>query len=149
MSTARVSTALTTAAAWPRSPHLSVAESPLEVTVTQPRPSLAIVGVVGELDVATASRLHAVLERRLVGVGGTVVVDLSQVCFLAIAGVNALIDVQRRAQAERWNLRLVTEPRCVRRLLALTGLQTSFDCHSSLHRALLAYRTDRLAESTG
>lgn len=85
---------------------------------------ISVVCVVGEQDYTTAAELRdrlacAAAQNPM----GCVVVDLAGVTFMDCAGLRPL----REARVQLGNrLRLRAVPRPVRRLLALTGLQTTF-----------------------
>lgn len=78
-----------------------------------------VVRVGGEIDLETAPALRSFLTAQLgtLGRGPVVVVDLSGVRFIAIAGVRALLDAQCHATAHGLGFRLASCPRAVRRLL--------------------------------
>ncbi|MDA0566940.1 STAS domain-containing protein [Streptomonospora sp. S1-112] len=90
---------------------------------------VAVVAVVGEIDIATADDMHA----RLVGAGSgprraaAVVADLSRVEFFDASGVRALVSARRRL-AERGVRLLLGEPaHAVARTLEVLGLAASFE----------------------
>jgi anti-sigma B factor antagonist len=98
----------------------------LEVGISGPATTL--VKVVGEIDIATAPLLSETLRPHL-ATGETVLVDLSAVTFLSVAGLNVLVDAHRSASAGGGHLKLVIGPRCVNRVLSTTGLDTVLDCY--------------------
>ncbi|WP_165777594.1 STAS domain-containing protein [Amycolatopsis antarctica] len=119
-------------------PAVPVRCGSLSLTVTRPGRGTAavVVHVAGELDVLTAPALRALLWPRLVCAARTVVVDLSQVTFLGLAGVRVLDAALLRASAGEVDLRVVTGPRCVERALELTGAASRLDCHGDVATAL-------------
>jgi anti-anti-sigma factor len=57
-------------------------------------------------------------------------VDLSEVAFLATAGLSALVELDDRCRASGTSLRLVTS-RSLRRIMELTGLEVAFTLYGS------------------
>ena len=114
---------------------------PIDTTVTRPRPGVVLLAVDGELDTLTTPRLaadlNAVLDTAL-GEGAAVVIDLSDVMFLASSGLAVLVDGARRAGAAARRLHLVIASRAVTRPLEVTGADTLFDTHADLDAALAA-----------
>jgi len=101
------------------------AADPLAVTSTRPRPGLALIRVVGEVDVLTEPGLRAVLARSLADVAGeetpSVVCDLEGVTFLGATGVDVFVDAWQQALAEGVWLVLVARHRTVLRPFRLTA----------------------------
>ncbi|PPK70875.1 anti-sigma factor antagonist [Actinokineospora auranticolor] len=98
----------------------------------------AVAAVRGEIDLVTAPRVRAALLGALAPPDLLLlVVDLSDVDFLAAAGLGVLVDVRDRARARAVDLRLVADRRSVLRPLDVTGLRQSFRVHAD-RRALLA-----------
>ena len=114
---------------------------PIDTTVSRPRPDVVLLAVDGELDTLTTPRLaadlNAVLDTAL-GEGAAVVIDLSDVMFLASSGLAVLVDGARRAGTAARRLHLVTASRAVTRPLEVTGADTLFDTHPDLDSALAA-----------
>jgi anti-anti-sigma factor len=71
----------------------------------------------GELDVATARELEAVLATQ----SGTVVVDLRELSFIDLAGLRMLLDADARSRQDGMNLSFIPTP-MVRRLFELAAL---------------------------
>ena len=71
----------------------------------------------GELDLATAQDLEAVLATR----SGPVVVDLRKLSFIDLTGLRVLLDADARSRQDGQNLRFIPGPR-VRRLFELAEL---------------------------
>ncbi|HVW43201.1 MAG TPA: STAS domain-containing protein [Amycolatopsis sp.] len=97
--------------------------APLRLTLTRPDRHTAVVAVAGELDASTAPRLSEMVLARLRGTLRAVVVDLSEVDFLAAAGISVLVRANLLARHRGIDLRIVTGGnRCVARALEITGL---------------------------
>ncbi|MFF7331746.1 STAS domain-containing protein [Streptomyces sp. NPDC090306] len=102
---------------------------------------LAVVGISGELDEATAGSLHTEIVE-LLETHTDLVLDMSAVTFCDSSGFNALLRIRRRtSEAGGW-LALAGPPPQVSQLLALiSGDEPLFDVHPSLDRALTAYKS--------
>ena len=97
-----------------------------------------VVGVVGEVDSDSAPALRAALADAVDrSAGGPCVVDFTGVTFLGSAGLTALLDATRQADALGRSLRVVVPAdRHVFRLLELTGLDTVLRLHHGAAEAL-------------
>jgi anti-sigma B factor antagonist len=104
-----------------------VAQSPLlRLVVDTATPTTTLISVAGEIDAGTAPQLAEALQPHLT-TRETVLVDLSAVTFLSAAGLHVLVDAHWSTQASGGAVKLITGPRCVDRVLALTGLDTVLD----------------------
>lgn len=107
--------------------------------LSHPGNGAVVVQLDGELDAATAPRLAELLQCRLTSALTTVVVDLSGLKFLGVAGVSVLARAALRAEAEHVAFRVVTGPHCVDwALRAAQGLQPRLACYRSLAAAVEA-----------
>ena len=93
---------------------------PFAVEVEQ-RDAIAIVTVVGELDVATAPHLEQAFARLEPGYE-TLVVDLSNCAFFASSGISILLEETHRAKTAGFKLLVVKAPPQVQRMFDLAGL---------------------------
>ncbi|MEU4524358.1 STAS domain-containing protein [Amycolatopsis sp. NPDC024027] len=85
-----------------------------------------LVEVTGEVDLGTARRLDAVLQDRVDGDVGELVIDLDGVTFFSVAGLNSLLRAQLLADSAGALLTVdAGRSRAVRRLFTL--LPTDFD----------------------
>ncbi len=84
--------------------------------VVQARPGS--LRLVGELDAAGVPEVWA----RLVGVDGDAELDCAGLTFIDASGVRLLVAVQADCHARGAKLSIVNPPRCLTRLLELTGL---------------------------
>ncbi|MEV6447858.1 STAS domain-containing protein [Amycolatopsis sp. NPDC051716] len=85
-----------------------------------------LVEVSGEVDLGTARRLDAVLQDRVDGDVGELVIDLRGVTFFSVAGLNSLLRAQLLADSAGALLTVdAGRSRAVRRLFTL--LPTDFD----------------------
>ena len=96
------------------------AASSVPLTVDRARQK-TLVSVVGELDFIDAPAF----ERSLLDIVGegrpTVEVDLSQLSFLSVAALDALLRVKHTAQQAGCQFRVVNPSAAVRRLLTISG----------------------------
>ncbi|WP_433262293.1 STAS domain-containing protein [Actinosynnema sp. CS-041913] len=88
-------------------------EQPLFTVESSSHDGVLKVSVVGEVDMDTAPRIRAAL-----GSASTVVLDLEGVTFFGSAGIQLLVDAQRRVR----DLAVVATRRPVLRPLSVTGL---------------------------
>jgi anti-sigma B factor antagonist len=125
---------------------------PIDTVTTRPRPDVVLLTVDGELDTLTAPRLAAELDAALdvaLAEGATVVVDLSEVTFLASSGLAVLVEGARRAAPSPGRLHLVVASRAVTRPLEVTGADTLFPTHADVAAALAAVAPDVAAPPGG
>ncbi|WP_063747043.1 STAS domain-containing protein [Saccharothrix sp. NRRL B-16314] len=87
---------------------------------------VAVVGVVGELDMATVPVVEEFVQRRLGDEVGTLVLDLSGVTFLGSTGINLLISLDAACAESGAKLRLVANTQAVLRPLEVTDMTRHF-----------------------
>jgi anti-anti-sigma factor len=87
---------------------------------------VAVVGVAGELDMATVPEVEEFVLRRLADGIGTLVLDLSGVTFLGSTGINLLIKVDAACAEAGTKLRLVATTQVVLRPLEVTEMTAHF-----------------------
>jgi anti-sigma B factor antagonist len=86
-----------------------------------------VLGVRGEIDVATAPVLRTALTRVVASGATTVTVEMSGVTFLDSSGIGVLLGAHRRLREERdGSLRVTGARETVRRVLDITGLSDTF-----------------------
>lgn len=102
-----------------------VRPSEFEIEHTREGPHLAV-SVAGELDMRTSPMLTEHLSRALSDEVTMVTLDLGRLTFMDSTGVRLLIELNNRAQQERWQLRL-RAPRHEAAMLVLrvTGTDTA------------------------
>lgn len=76
----------------------------------------------GELDIATAPQLSAALARVAVP-GRAVRVDLGGLVFMDSTGMRSILEANRDAQREGWELRLARAPEPVQRVFGMSGVE--------------------------
>jgi anti-sigma B factor antagonist len=112
------------------------AERPLHVTSRQ-LPAAVVVAAAGEIDLSTADDFAVAVRTAFVFRPGTVVIDLTDVQFLASAGLSVLIEAERSANETGQLLRVVVgEHRSVGRSLATSGLADHLTLFDELDDAL-------------
>jgi anti-anti-sigma factor len=85
-----------------------------------------VVGVSGEIDVASAAKLREELLGALRRHGARLALDLGGVTFMDCAGVNVLLAARRHARLEGGWVRVARASRRARNILMLTGLHREF-----------------------
>lgn len=109
-------------------------EAPL-VTRVERDASTAIVHVAGEIDLSTAPMLRESIVTELKESPSLLIVDLTEVTFLASAGLNELIVAGEHA-APLTKLRIVAAGSVVLRTLCLTGLDNVLSIFPTVEEAL-------------
>jgi anti-anti-sigma factor len=87
----------------------------------------AVVALVGEIDVATASEVKSCLERCLAEGGVDVSVDLSEVTFLGSPGLSVLLSFKRKLEPPGGHLRLRNPSPNASKVLGISGLASSLE----------------------
>jgi anti-sigma B factor antagonist len=90
----------------------------LSVSVRE-RGQSVVVEVDGELDLASAPELERALRQAWLQERGLVVVDLTDLRFIDMAGLRSLLTAQQQAEQEGRQLLLANVPDAVRRVMAL------------------------------
>jgi anti-anti-sigma factor len=123
---------------WDEGPTVGAdAEHPLHVT-SRRLPAVVIVTAVGEVDLATAEHLAVAVRAAFSGRPGAVVIDLSEVEFLASIGLAVLAEAELTATETGQLLRVVTGEHhpVVARSLSTSGLAHHLALFSDLDDAL-------------
>lgn len=95
--------------------------TPFEVRLTPDRDRL-LVAPLGELDIATAERMNAVLLEQFENGFAHVVVDLRELAFIDSTGIRILWHAHRRSELDGTRLSVIPGHGPVNRALLLTGL---------------------------
>jgi len=106
--------------------------------------AVQVVSVAGEVDLLTAPQLRAAIEAAFADAGSSmVVVDLTDVGFLASAGLGALVEAVEQAQQRRQPLRVVVDHnRPVIRPLQISGLSDVLAVYETVEAALAGVPKD-------
>lgn len=96
----------------------------------------AVVTVIGEVDLESASQLgdHALVAMQ--DVCPDVALDLSGVTFMDSTGLKVLLSIQRRADLASGSFAIAGATRPVRKILSLTGLDQTFHIFDSMDELL-------------
>lgn len=97
--------------------------------------STALVAVSGEVDVLSAPRLEKAVAEAVADEPARLVIDLTDVAFLASAGLAVLAGNKQR-NADRVDFRVVAEGSATGRPLHLTGLDREFAVYPTREQAL-------------
>lgn len=81
-----------------------------------------VIGVSGELDLASSPALEQELERGAASKAELVVVDLRKLEFMDSTGLSVLVRAHQRATEKGQRFAVVRGPQQVQRLLSLTGV---------------------------
>ncbi len=119
--------------------HHPTGTPPLTTSITRPRAGAVVLAVDGEVDTLTAPPMEQAMGKLLADTDDVVlVVDLTNVTFLASSGLAVLIRAAHRATARDLRLRLVVPGRAVRRPLEVTGSDQLFAVYQDVQAALAA-----------
>ncbi|MFI6513659.1 STAS domain-containing protein [Streptosporangium sp. NPDC050855] len=103
-----------------------------------------VLRVIGELDAVTVPAVAESLDEALLTFEEVLlVVDLTQVTFIASAGVGAMVEIRQKVQQRRGRLVVVLAPQGrARRLFELTRMVDHFETRLTLPEAVHALRPD-------
>ncbi len=93
---------------------------------------LCVIRPEGDLAGPEADALRRAAEARVGRGNADVVIDLQATPFISGTGLEALLDVKRRCDANGGRLRLTRLPGNCRQILRLTRLEDRFECHAQL-----------------
>ncbi|WP_433754414.1 STAS domain-containing protein [Nocardia sp. CA-135398] len=112
----------------PRSAHVRVVR-------TRPCVGVTLYSVFGEVDSCTAAEFERQLLATLHTAAPTIVIDLSELGFLGVAGLEVLDDARVWSQHTH-EMYLVTGTECVDHAIAASGMSACFDIFANLDDAL-------------
>ncbi|NBM20976.1 STAS domain-containing protein [Streptomyces sp. GC420] len=102
----------------------------------------AVVAPAGELDHHTADLLREPLEKAVESGSPRLIVDCSELEFCDSTGLNVLLSVRLRAEAEGGAVHLAGMQPVVARVFEITGAEAVFSVHDTLEEALAALNAD-------
>jgi anti-sigma B factor antagonist len=108
----------------------------LGLTVDETHPSLTVVAVAGEVDVATAPSLRARLVELIAAGKINLVIDLEGVGFLDSTGLGVLVSTVKRVRSDGGDLSLVCANQHILKVFEITGLTSVFTIHATIGDAL-------------
>jgi stage II sporulation protein AA (anti-sigma F factor antagonist) len=108
--------------------------SEFDVVVDAMSPGVAVVRVLGELDLATCERIEEAFTSA--ASAPRVIVDLTGCTFLDSSGVRVLVTAHRDASTVGGGVELVASDPNILRVLEITSLNTVLTVHSTLEAAL-------------
>ncbi|MFF4779057.1 STAS domain-containing protein [Microtetraspora fusca] len=109
------------------------------------RPAHTVIGLHGEIDIATSPALRQRLRNALQHSEDVLILDLSRVSFCDASGLAVLVGIKRRTRQVGITLRLAAPgPRMIE-LLRITGLDRSFTIHPTLSSAIASRDRDMAA----
>lgn len=117
-------------------PDIPVWHSGMRLHSWRPTSTAIVVHVAGELDASNAGRLHELLAPRLASTAEVIVLDLSEVEFFGVVGLELLAHARRRTAHREMTMRVVDGPVCVERALWAAGWAEAVETYSSLQDAL-------------
>jgi anti-sigma B factor antagonist len=112
-----------------------VSPAPPLAFVTRVDGSTRTLTVGGELDIAVVEHLSSELRRVLADAPELLVLDLSAVTFIDVAGVRAVRDACWRACAQSAYVTIIPGPERVQRVFGLTGLESTLPFAMASRRA--------------
>jgi anti-anti-sigma factor len=110
-------------------------------TAVKYRGDVAVLAVAGEVDNLTASALEDAIDRVVRDGLTTLIIDLSEVTFLASIGLAILASTHDRLD-EGAGFAVVADGAATSRPIQLTGLDQCFSLHSTLDEALASVHTE-------
>jgi anti-anti-sigma factor len=121
----------------------------MAIHVTGSDDGIGVVAVEGRIDTATARSVEQAINGLLDTGVQRVVVDFSNVTYVASAGIRALILAQRRAQqfAGGGGIQLAALTPNVQEIFSIAGLEQMFKFHKTVDDARASFRPRSAPES--
>jgi anti-sigma B factor antagonist len=88
----------------------------------RPGPDRVVLGLCGELDLASAPLLESELENAVLGPSSTIVLDLNELGFIDSTGLRTILSAHERARERGGQLLLTGCSEQVKRLLSIAGV---------------------------
>ncbi|PSL51664.1 anti-anti-sigma factor [Saccharothrix carnea] len=121
-------------------------DTPATTTRVHHHDDVAVVEVVGEIDMACETPVRTALVTQLDQRPAGLVVDLTEVDFFGSAGIQLLVEAIERAERRGVALAVATDRRAVLRPLEITLVREVVDVHPTLADAIAAVRADDLPQ---
>ena len=106
------------------------------VELERPSETIAVITLVGEVDIYSAPHFKEVLLQGIEGGAHTVVVDLSGVTFIDSTALGVLVSGAKRVRPQSGSVELVCKDENIARVFEITGLDRIFGIHSTREEAL-------------
>jgi anti-anti-sigma factor len=110
----------------------------LDVTI-EPRGSLAVARVVGNIDAVTADSLLTALQAAIGDGHAQLVADMSGVGYTSSAGLRSLLGAMKEARRSGGDLRLAAADPKVLKVLQLSGFTSILRLYPDVEAALASY----------
>jgi anti-sigma B factor antagonist len=122
-----------------------VGPAPFEASAAEIEQGLHVVEVRGELDLSTAADLEAPLEEAIAAADGSLLLDLTNCEFIDSTGIALIVRAWQRVDGRSQNgsgsrVVLCCQNEQVRRVLGVTGLESSIAIFATRDEALAALR---------
>lgn len=114
--------------------------APFEATAAQLDDGIRVVAVRGELDLSTAPELEGPLNDAIAVGDASVLVDLSECEFIDSTGIALIVRAWQKLGRGDGRLVLCSHNLQVRRLLKITGVESSIPMHEQRDAALAELR---------
>lgn len=121
----------------------------LHLTVQHPHPGLAVVALIGAVDVQTAPILRSRALEIIQQGHPDVALDLAQVDFCDSAGLSAIIGIWHAAREAGGSLSLANVPDRLMRMLSITGVDSLLPVHATTADAVAAMTDGPTASASG
>jgi anti-sigma B factor antagonist len=128
---------------------MSFAEPRFRTTERDVDDRTTIVAVDGEIHVSTAPEFSGALGASVEDGRTQLVLDLSGVMFIDSTGLSVLLNALRRTTRAGGRMALVCTNPTVLRLFEITRLDSTFDIHADLERALAAVQAPAGGSDSG
>ncbi len=102
----------------------------------RPTSTAVVLRIAGELDMSSAPRLQDALEPRLSSTAETIILDLSELRFLGVAGLELITQARQCAARRGIQVFLVDGPVCVGRALRAAGWREAVPTFTSIEDAV-------------
>lgn len=107
----------------------------MEVTISHPKPTIAVVKLDGRLNMVTAARFRELVAAEIAKGNTHVAVDLSGVTFIDSSGLGALISGLKSTRQAGGDLRIAAPTEQVELVLQLTNVERVLTPHESAESA--------------
>ncbi|GGM92980.1 hypothetical protein GCM10011609_33080 [Lentzea pudingi] len=109
---------------------------PISVGISQVGDQVSVASIAGEIDMLTEAVVRDAVRCQLAAKPRLLVLDLTEVGFMASSGLDLILQIQARALEQGTRLSVVANQGSVRRLLSVSGVDTAVDLHHDLGSAL-------------